>query len=143
MIEVLHAGVTLMMTGVIWVVQVCLYPLFAHVGDARFLDYHRGHSVRISFVVVPLMIAEFGTAIGLAMHVPQGVEPWWTWLGLGLLLAIWAATFLLAVPKHRTLSGGFEAEAHRKLVAQNWIRTALWSARSCLALIIAHRAHLP
>lgn len=55
-------------------------------------------------------------------------------MSLGLLVLIWASTFLLQVPKHKVLTHGFDAEAHRFLVRTNWIRTAAWSVRGVVVL---------
>ena len=57
--------------------------------------------------------------------------------GLALVGLIWASTFLVQVPLHEVLARGFDAEAHSRLVASNWLRTFLWSARAVLVLGLA------
>ena len=132
-----HLGSTLAMAGVIWFVQVVQYPLFATVGAAQFAAYEIAHAQRISFVVVPLMLAEACTAAVLAWTRPAGLSPTLLVIGLVLVGLIWLSTFLVQVPLHDILARGFDADAHRRLVASNWIRTSLWSVRAVLVLALA------
>jgi len=131
---------TLPLCGLIWLVQVVVYPQFARVGPAEFAAYHEAHARLITLVVGPLMLAELGAAfVGIAApdeHVPAGMA----WLGLALTGIAWLTTMFASVPQHNVLSGGFEARAHEVLVATNWIRTAAWSARGALLLVWAQRA---
>lgn len=129
-----HLGSTLALVGLIWTVQVVQYPLFARVGAESFTDYHAGHSARISWIVLPLMLVELVTAIALVLAPPPGVSPASVWIGLGLVGVIWLSTFLLQVPRHSLLGEGFDADAHRFLVASNWLRTAAWTLRGALVL---------
>jgi hypothetical protein len=119
------------MVGLIWFVQVVHYPLFDRVREQDFAAFEIDHSRRTSFVVVPLMLGELGTGLWLVM-----VRADWfaTWLGLILLVLVWLSTFLLQVPRHRLLSTGFHEQAHRQLVATNWIRTVGWTLRGVLVL---------
>jgi hypothetical protein len=43
-------------------------------------------------------------------------------------------------PRHETLRHGFDPSAHAALLATNWIRTAAWSARSVLLLLVLRAA---
>jgi hypothetical protein len=47
-----------------------------------------------------------------------------------------AATVALAVPQHRRLGAGFDASAHARLVACNWVRTLAWSVHAGIAITI-------
>lgn len=123
------------MVGLIWFVQLSHYPLFARVGAEGFTGYHAGHLPRTAAVVGPLMLAEVWTAATLVIAPPaDGVDL--AWLGLLLLAVIWLSTALLQVPAHRRLERGFMASAHRRLVLTNWIRTAAWSGRGVVALLL-------
>jgi hypothetical protein len=131
---------TVSMTAVIWFVQLVQYPSFAKVGAAGFPDFHALHSARITFIVAPLMIAEAVSAIALVWRPTSGVASWEVWAGLGLLVIIWASTFLLQVPMHTKLGGGFDADAWRFLVRSNWVRTIAWSLRAGLVIVWLQRA---
>jgi hypothetical protein len=131
-IFVLNVLSTAAMTGLIWFVQVVHYPLFARVGAAEFVRYEGAHTSLTGFVVIPFMLLELATACALLWVRPEGFPLWAAWLGLGLVGLVWGSTFLLQVPQHEVLAGGFSANAHRLLVTTNWIRTAGWSARTIL-----------
>lgn len=122
----LHLLTTLMMTGLIWFVQVVHYPLFHKVGTKDFVDYEAWHTRRTGWVVAPLMLTELGT--GLWLLWAQGFLPW-TWINLGLLGVIWLSTAVIQMPLHLRLGAGYEAALVRKLVRTNWIRTVAWSLR--------------
>ena len=124
-----------MMTGIIWFVQIVHYPLFLKVPADGFLLYEQAHTLRTGFVVAPLMLAELGTAIALiVLSVASGEQQT---IGLnplhltsfGLLVLIWASTFLIQVPLHNLLTQSPEVRAMKLLVSTNWIRTLLWSIR--------------
>lgn len=132
LLAVLHAAPTWFLCGLIWFVQVVHYPLYAAVGDAAFAAYERAHCRRVSFVVLPAMLAELGLAVWLWWQAPPAWAPW-TGLGLLLLAAVWASTFLLQVPCHARLQRGPDRATMRRLVATNWLRTLGWSLRAVLA----------
>ena len=123
---------TIFMTGVIWIVQVVHYPLFAKVGDELFRSYHVDHNVLITYIVLPAMLIEAGTAAFFILERPSTVTPLEAWIGLILVGVAWGTTFFFSVPQHNILASGFDPQAHRTLVSTNWIRTLAWSARSIL-----------
>lgn len=135
-----QAAATLFMTGVIWIVQAVHYPLFALVGRDGFGEYAREHQRRITPVVAVAMPVEAVTAVLLLFATPAGVETGLLVLGAILLLPIWLSTALLQVPAHRRLSSGFDDTVAARLVQTNWLRTALWSARSALILVVLAQA---
>ncbi len=136
----LHAGVTLFMTGLIWFVQVVHYPMFDRVGRESFAAYEIEHARRTTWVVGPVMLMEAVTAALLVVLQPERIPVWWVWAGAGLLAVVWMSTAFLQVPQHRVLSTGFNRDAHRTLVKTNWIRTIAWSLRAALALAMIGRA---
>lgn len=124
----IHVAATLTMFGVILVVQLVHYPLFAYVGAGSYEAYQRGHMTRITWIVAPVMLLELVTALALAWWQPLGLPPWQVWTGLGLVALIWTTTGLVHVPLHQTLRHGFNPSAHRTLVRTNWIRTLAWAS---------------
>jgi len=138
-----NVAATLLMTGVIWMVQVVHYPLFALVGREQFPAYEYAHSASITLLVMPLMLVELGTAfllveLGtaflLALSPPPGLDRLTPWIGLVLAAATWGVTLFFSIPAHNTLSGGFDAAAHAALVSSNWLRTLAWTAHSGLVI---------
>jgi len=127
------------MVGIIWFVQVVHYPLFSRVGAGGYPAYQSAHSRLTTYVVVPPMLVELGTGIWLALRPPPFFPPALAWTGLALIAAVWLSTFFLQVPMHSRLERGFDAAAHRRLVASNWIRTAAWTARGGIVLVVLAR----
>ena len=126
-----HLAATCALVGLIWTVQIVVYPLFGRVGRTAFEDWHQAYMRRIGCVVGPLMLVEAGTA------------GWLLWDGrrdpafvasVALLALVWISTALVQVPLHRRLALGFEAAAHRRLVRTNWLRTLAWTLRGLLLL---------
>lgn len=125
---------TAFMTGLIWCIQVAHYPLMSGWPHDDFGRWEALHRSRIGVVVVPVMLAEGIASIAIVLRRPAGVPAWMPWAAAVLLMAIWASTFLVQVPLHERLSAGWDAAAHARLVATNWIRTALWTGRLGLAV---------
>lgn len=137
---IVHASATLMMTGLIWFVQVVHYPLMARVGHGGFARYESEHTRRTTLVVGPLMLAELLCSIAIAFG-PLAVEGPIPLLGLGCLALIWLSTAFLQVPMHRVLERGYDPRAHGRLVRTNWVRTVLWSVRTVLAAALLTGTH--
>jgi hypothetical protein len=134
---------TLPLVGLIWMVQVVAYPLFARAGAAGFPGYHAAHSAWIGLVVGPLMVGELLAAGLFLLERPAFVPGWLPWAGVTLVLAAWATTAFVSVPMHGVLARGFDAHAHAVLVSTNWIRTAAWTARGAMLLWATGRALAP
>jgi len=137
LIPVLHAGATWFMVGLIWFVQIVHYPLLGNVPAGCFAEYSAGHQRRTTRIVAPAMFVEAGCTLVLALF-PQGqdADSPVRWVGLGLLVLVWVSTFTIQVPLHARLSTGFDANVWRRLVFTNWVRTAAWTARGIVALLM-------
>ena len=129
-----HAAATLYMVGVIWIVQVLIYPSMGSVGADGYAAYHNLHTSRISPIVAPAMIIELLTAIYLVFAPLDEIDYRCLWFGLALVLIIWLSTFLLQVPLHEKLAAGFSADVQQRLVLTNWTRTVAWTLRGALVL---------
>lgn len=117
----------LLMTGLIWLVQLVHYPSFQFVHPQRFDEFHLHHTSRITLIVAPLMGLELLTAVLLVLQ--RGDTYVW-WLNLLGVLLIWICTAFLSVPLHNQLAGGYDYDKIQALVATNWPRTLIWTARS-------------
>lgn len=129
---------TLMMTGLIWFVQIVHYPLFARADRANFSEFAKQHSRLTSLVVGPLMLAEAASAVALLFSARSAMAA----ALLALVVVIWVSTAGIQVPCHTRLEGGFDAAVHRRLVRSNWIRTVAWSLRSALTLFWVWRTNV-
>lgn len=115
----------LFMTGVISVIQLIHFPSFARIDRQQFTLFHRHHSTALSLIAGPAMVGELLSTLWLA-------RDWATWpiLSAVSVVALWAATFFISVPAHNRLAEGFDEGLWRRLVATNWLRSAIWSVRS-------------
>ena len=131
---------TLYMTGVIAVVHVVHYPLFARVDPAAFPRYHSEHTRLIGLVVILPMTVELVTSGLLIVCRPDGTSPGLALAGLAAALATWIVTAVWSVPSHDRLALGFDATAHRTLVWTNGLRALGWLAHSVIVLVMTGRA---
>ena len=128
----LNAISTWYLVGLIWMVQVVHYPLFAKVATDNYVEYQVLHQKWITWIVGPPMLIEAFTTVYLLYKLPEGISITWAWVGVALLAMIWLSTAFLQVPCHNALSQEFNPSAHRRLVSTNWIRTIAWTLRGIL-----------
>jgi hypothetical protein len=137
-VATLHLATTWFLVGLIWFVQVAHYPLFAQVGRDRFVAYERAYTPRVTRVVLPAMLLEVLLAAWLGWLAPPELRGW-ALLGLLALAVVWASTFLLQVPCHRVLAERPDPDTMQRLVRSNWLRTAAWTGRGAIALLVVLR----
>lgn len=128
----LHLAATLFMGGLIWTIQLVHYPLFARVGEDRFVAYEASHTRRMGVLLVVPALAEI-VAAGWLIRDGGPLA----FAGAALLVAIWTLTAVVFVPLHGRLQQGVSVAALvARLVRLNWLRTALWSARGVIAVVL-------
>lgn len=133
---VVHAAATWFMAGLIWVIQVVHYPLFRRVGREEFVAYERDHTGRMGRVLAVPAITEIVTGAALVFVRPEGV-PLGPVLAAGAVLAaIWVMTGLVQAPLHGRLSAGHDPALIDRLVGSNWWRTAGWTLRGVLVVVM-------
>jgi hypothetical protein len=136
---VLHAASTWAMTGVIWLVQLLVYPAMRDVPADRWIPWHLRHCLRISYVVGPLMVVEVVTALALWL---QGLTSPLFLAGAALLGVVWLSTLVLQIPLHHVCEKGCSPLAIERLILTNWVRTVAWTARAGIVLVVLLE-HLP
>lgn len=135
----LHAIVTLMLTGLIWMIQVVHYPLFSLIGNAEFQFYEAEHISRITLLVFPLMAIEAITITLILLNRPFAIPLSSILFALILLTIIWIMTFFVNVPQHNQLTLSFDQKTHQILITTNWIRTISWSVKGILSIYFIDR----
>ena len=100
LVLVLHVATTLLMVGLIWLIQIVHYPLFAQIGDSSFCDYHQRHTHRMTIIVAPLMLLELATGLLLWFRMP--LQPVWLFNTMAMAV-IWGSTAFWQVPLHKQL----------------------------------------
>lgn len=126
---VLEWIICLLLTGLIWTVQLVHYPSFQFIEKDSFVEFEKFHQRKISILVIPLMILEvllsfynlFNSKLGLIYQI-----------SFTALVLIWLSTFTLSVPLHNRLSKAYDPKAISNLINSNWPRTILWTTRSLI-----------
>ena len=134
---ILHVGATLALVGLIWVVQLAVYPLYGHVAAGPFGRYHEAWCARITWVVAPLFAFEgLGAAALVFGGAPPAlaVDPKLALLGFATFVANALSTAFVQVPLHARLSRSFDPATHARLVRTNWLRTVLWTVHGGVVL---------
>jgi len=126
------AAVNFALCILIWLVQLVIYPSFAVIEEAQFRQWHKRYTLRISFIVIPLMLSQvvlLGRLIYQnsfnAVSLIQGL----------LIFSAWVVTYTLSVPCHKKLSKKKDTSQIKRLIASNWLRTVAWTTTSILDLI--------
>jgi hypothetical protein len=114
------------LAGVIWVVQVVHYPLFAAVGRGAWSAYEESHRQRITVVVALPMLLQLPLAVLL---LPGALA----WANLLCVAVAFGTTMAWLGPMHGPLQARWDPALHRRLVRGNWVRTAAWTAQAGLA----------
>lgn len=129
------------MAGVIWVIQLVHYPVFDAIergyDDERWREFGDRHRMSISYVVGPFMLAEGVTGIWLVANPPGDAGLVLPLLAGALMAIAYGTTAFVSVPLHERLTPSYDADAHRKLVSTNWVRTFAWTARGLILLALA------
>ncbi len=138
----LQLVVTSAMFGIIWLVQLVLYPAFAFVDEHRWIALHKLHTDRITWLVGPLMCGELAVSMAIALVHPATLSG----IGLLLTLGLWGLTFFRSVPLHLRLSlsrdAGNRLVLVEDLVRHNLWRSALWTARLGIAVMMIRDSSL-
>lgn len=128
LILLLQFATTLMMTSLIWVMQINHYPAFKYIAEDKFKDFERFHIFRISVIVAPLMAIETVTAVLLYLN---NTKLFWL-SNLILIIIVWIVTVFFSMKYHKLLTKTKDYNILHKLLWTNWIRTIIWSIRSIL-----------
>lgn len=130
-----HLAVTWFIVGLIWVIQLIVYPQFLRVGAADFRAYHFSHCLRIGLMIVPLVLLEAGSAAWLLY---EGLRSMPFLISLGMIPLIGLSTAFWQAPMHTKLMQGKHDDVIRRLILTNWLRTLAWTARGVLLLVVMH-----
>jgi hypothetical protein len=132
MMDLFNILVSSILVGLIWVVQLILYPAFLFIDDASFGKFHDFHTRNIGLIVVPLMLSEL--ILGFYLLLLKGTSNLPYILNMGLVCIIWLSTFYIQVPLHRKLRSKNKVVIN-KLIKSNWIRTIAWSTKIVILLL--------
>ncbi len=101
----LWAALVFWVLGQIWLVQIVVYPLFAQVGEAEYVGYHRFYARHILLPVIIPGFASFLLPVPLALYGPI-VPNWMSVANVGAGVVGLLVTALLEIPRHYRLETG-------------------------------------
>ena len=128
-----HLISTSIMVGAIWVIQLVHYPSFYYVSKEKYIKFQNFHMNRISFIVIPVMMAELFSGI---MILYRGLRNDSMFIiSIGCLTLIWLSTAILFTGIHQKLTNGYNSSLIDQLVNRNWLRTFLWTSRLILLVV--------
>ncbi len=130
-----HAAATCFLAGLVWVVQLVVYPSFLRVGPtAAWPDVHAEHSRGITRVVVLPWAVQGVCCAVLLVRRPDGVPLWLALLAAALGLATVLLTALVQVPLHTRLGRAYDERAARRLLRSNRLRVLAWTGAAATGL---------
>lgn len=133
-----HLTATAVLAGLVWVVQLVVYPSFRLVGgDPSWPAFHAAHTRAVALAVGPPWAVQGGTVAALLVR--DGPSPLLLLTG-ALALATVIATVVVSVPLHTRLGEAYDDGVAQRLVSTNWLRTAAWTAGTACAAALVLRA---
>lgn len=123
------------------------YPAFLRFSPEEFPAAHSRHCRKLAWLAPPPFLADLLAAGWMGwliwsfrrlFHLYDGAfrDPfYYAAMCAALTLIGWATTFLLIVPLHRRLEGGFDASTIRTLLRYNAIRTVAWALKIPASLL--------
>lgn len=138
---VVHLTAVAYLAGLVWVVQLVVYPGFLAVGPtAAWPAFHDAHGRAMALAVVVPWAAQGVTLALLLVDRPAGVALWLVLLAAALGLLTVAVTVLSSVPLHGRLQP-YDPALARRLLATNRLRTAAWTGGAvCAAAMLLQAA---
>jgi hypothetical protein len=134
-----HLTATAALAGLVWVVQLVVYPSFLLVGRSpAWPALHAAHTRAVGLAVGPPWAVQGVTVAALLVR--DGASPLLLLTGV-LALATVVVTVAVSVPLHTRLGEAYDEAAAQRLVSTNWLRTAAWTAGTvCAALLVLDAA---
>lgn len=129
-----HAAAVWFCAGLVWVIQLLVYPGFAAMAGPDWITVHHRHTRRMAQLVTAPWALQGLTCAVLLVWRPAGV-PLVAALAAGACGAVTVAvTVAASVPCHQRLARGWDPVVHARLVRTNWWRTGAWTLGGLVAL---------
>ena len=140
-----HVVATAWLAGLIWTVQLVVYPGFGDAGPTpAWTTTHAAHLRRMTWAVAPPWVAQGVCLLALLLRRPEAAPSVLLAAAAVLAAVPVVVTTLVSVPMHHRLGRSWDDAAWRRLVRTNWWRTASWTAGAgCAAALLAAGATSP
>jgi hypothetical protein len=131
-----HLAAVWFCAGLVWVIQLLVYPGFAAMTGPDWETVHGRHTRLMGLLVTGPWALQGLTCAVLLVWRPPGV-PLLAALTAGVCGAVTVAvTVGVSVPCHQRLARGWDPAVHARLVRTNWWRTAAWTLGGVVALVM-------
>ena len=132
-LRIADAFSTWFMVGVIWLVQLVVYPSFHDIDPGRFCAAMSRHQKWMARIVILPMFVESATSLMLLARQPDSLIDR---CGCLCVVTWWFSTVLIQIPMHKALlTGGPNEPLLKRLVDWNWPRTVAWTVHGVLCVI--------
>jgi hypothetical protein len=130
---VVHLAAVWFCTGLVWVVQVLVYPGFRGADRGRWREHHDRHTRLMAWTVSGPWAVQGVTCAVLLVRRPDGVPLWLAVLAAVCGAVTVAVTVGVSVPCHQRLALAYDDVVLDRLVRTNRYRTAAWTAGGVVA----------
>ena len=127
---------TWFLVGLIWTIQTVHYPSFGSIDPDLYSDFQQRHMSKLGPLVGPAWFVEGVLVLAIFLTAPTSTTLLWAVIGGLLELIVIGVTIRSSMPAHASLTSGFDATVHHRLVRTNWIRTLAWSGRGLIAFVL-------
>ncbi len=121
--------------GIVWFVQIAVYPLWPLVDAQHFHDFHLTwwHDMWPTFGPVALMLL---CSIALLWERPAGISKQLLWLGIALQLTVHGLTAFFWAPIQAAMATpqGMSGLKYHELMSTHWLRVGLYWVYAGLAV---------
>jgi len=125
--------------GLIWLIQISVYPLWSFVPQAAWQPYHLAWWQSIWGVIFIPSGLSFAVAVLTLWWRPAGVPRWVIWLAVGLQVIQHLGTLLFWAPLQARIGPPHFTSELNVLLTTHWLRVALVTAHGLLVLWMAVR----
>jgi hypothetical protein len=142
LIFIIHALVCILVTAVMWYIQVVHFPMLRFVGADRFEQYYRELKMKNTLLFFPLFSLEIFTSVALLLSFTMvsdftaSVQNQFFLVGFSLILlfVLHLVNFQMIRPLLSSLQTDTDGKKHQRLVRMQWIRTLGWTIRLIMLL---------
>lgn len=124
--------------GIVWFVQIAVYPLWPFVGPKEFQTYHLKwwRYMQPSFGPVVLM---FLCSVALLFIRPRGIPMEYLWVGIALQIFVHSLTIAYWAPIQAALATpeGMSLQKYQQLMSTHWWRVGFFAVYAIMMVWMA------
>ncbi len=142
LIFIIHVLVCIMVTAIMWYLQVVHFPMLRFIGTDRYELYYHELKMKNTLLFFPLFSLEIFTSIALLLSFTMvsdfnpAVQNQFFLVGFSLILLfiLHLVNFQLIRPLLSSLHTDVDEKKHKRLLRLQWIRTLGWTSRFIMLL---------